>query len=45
MGGDARVTLATVEDAALATASADAEAIRRAAQERAEAIKIGRAHV
>jgi vacuolar-type H+-ATPase subunit E/Vma4 len=38
MGGDARVTLATVEDAALATASADAEAIRRAAQERAEAI-------
>jgi len=38
MGGDARVTLATVQDASLATASADAEAIRRAAQQRAAAI-------
>jgi hypothetical protein len=32
------VTLATVQDASLATASADAKAIRRAAQERAAAI-------
>lgn len=41
MGGDARLTLDAVQDVALADASAEAEAIRRAAEARAEQVLAG----